>query len=72
MTNEIIQFSEQKLIDKNRCEWSFSSIAPATSMLRKYDDAVGHILLFYLFRLRFLETVLSAYSCKITNSKLRP
>ena len=50
-TNEIIQFSERKLIDINRCEWSFNAIAPTNSILRQYD-AVGHILLFYLFRLQ--------------------
>ena len=37
LTNEIIQFSERKVIDKNRCEWSFNTIAPANSMLRQYD-----------------------------------
>ena len=37
VTNETIQFCEQKLIDKNRCEWSFNTIAPAYSKLRQYD-----------------------------------
>ena len=32
VTNEIIQFNEQKLIDKIRCEWCFNSIPPANSM----------------------------------------
>ena len=31
-TNEIIQFSEQKLIDKNKCKSTFIAIAPAYSM----------------------------------------
>ena len=44
VTNEIVQFSERKLIDKNRCEWSFNTIAPANSMLRQ-NDAVDHILI---------------------------
>ena len=47
VTNEIIQFSE--LIDKNRCEWSFPTIAPVKSMLRQYNTA-DHILLLYRFR----------------------
>ena len=51
VTNEIIQFSEQKLIDKNKCEWSLNTIAPSNSMLRQYD-AVDHIILFYIFRLQ--------------------
>ena len=37
VTNEIIQFSERKLIDKNRCEWFLNTIAAVHSMLRKYD-----------------------------------
>ena len=49
--NEIIQFSERKLIDKNRCEWSFNTIAPVNSMLWQYN-AVDHILLFYRFSLQ--------------------
>ena len=62
MTNKIIQFSEQKLIDKNRCKWSFG---------RPYD-AIDHIL-FYLFRLQsctFIATVLFVYLGKIAISKL--
>ena len=51
VTNEIIQFGERKLIDKNRCEWSFNTIAPANSMLRQYN-AVDHISSFYLFWLQ--------------------
>ena len=43
VTNEIIQFSERKLIDKNRCEWSFNTIASANCTLRQYV-AVHHIL----------------------------
>ena len=40
-TNEIIQLSEQKLIGKQRCEWSFNTIAPANFVLRHYD-AIDH------------------------------
>ena len=50
-TNEIIQFSKQKLIDQNRCEWFSNTVAPVNSMLRQYD-AVDHIFLFYRFRLQ--------------------
>ena len=34
VTNELIQYSEQKLIDKNWCEWSFklTQFAPTNSM----------------------------------------
>ena len=32
VTNEIIQFNEQKFIDKIRCEWCFNAIPPANSM----------------------------------------
>ena len=46
--NGTIQFSERKLNERNRCEWSSNTIAPANSMLRQYD-AVDHILSFYLF-----------------------
>ena len=51
VTNEITQFSEQKLNDENRCEWFFNAIAPATSVL-KQCDAVDHVLLSYVFRLQ--------------------
>ena len=49
--NEIIQFSEQKLIDKNMCEWSFNTIAVANFMLR-HCDAVNYTLLVHHFRLQ--------------------
>ena len=42
VTNERIQFIEQKLIDKNKCEWFFNTTALANSML-KQCDAVNHI-----------------------------
>ena len=48
--NEIIQLSEQKLIDKNRCEWSFNTLAPTNSILRQYDT-LNYTLLFHLFKL---------------------
>ena len=50
MRQMIIQFSERKLIDQNRCEWSFNAISPVNSMLRRYD-AVDHILIFNRFRM---------------------
>ena len=66
VTNEIIQFSEQKLVDKNSCEWSFYSITPANSMLRQCYAAVSKVTL------QFLTTALFAYLYKSTNSILQP
>ena len=71
VTNEIIQFSERKLIDKVRCEWSFNAIALAAFMLRRYD-AVDHIGYYYSTFLGYKVTLFGhSFICalnKITNS----
>ena len=57
-TNEIIQFNEQKLIDKNRCKCFFDTIAPANSMIRQYD-VVDLVIYFYSIFLGYKVTLFS-------------
>ena len=62
LTNEIVQFSERKLIDINNSKWSFNTIvSPANSMLKQYDT-VEHVL-FYLLRLQKLHFMAALFIC---------
>ena len=58
VANKIMHFGEQKLINKYKCEWSFSTIAPANSMLRQYD-AVYHIGYYRFIFLGYKVTLFS-------------